>query len=423
MKPTRLLSSLITALLACGLSYANATAPRPNILYFYVDDMGYGSIGPNGQEDRRANNLPAVQTPNIDAMAAAGVNFQRAYSAPVCSPARSSQQTGYHQGHTYADRNDTDNGRKAMRAEDITMGDAMKAAGYVTGYWGKWGYGGSDDQNSPTLLNLQTLPNNHGYDYILSELHHVRAHTFFQPTLWNYKPGDSQISLISNSMAAYTDPAQYPQSPAKQNDAAYPSTAYCDDLYAMHCLDFVRTQVQNYNNNGTPFFALFAPQIPHSPFDEVSVLPGYADAYSSDPHWSGLETQSKNWAAMVTRIDAHIGNILAVLEDPNGDGDTSDSIADNTLVIFQSDNGGPNDSADDSDQYNSNGGLRGYKTTAREGGIRVPLVMRWPGGITQASVGTNSQKVVDVTDLLPTFCELAGVEIPNGLDGVSIAQP
>ncbi|NWK56257.1 sulfatase-like hydrolase/transferase [Verrucomicrobiaceae bacterium N1E253] len=397
-------------------------APRPNILYFYVDDMGYGSIGPNGQNDRRANNLPAVQTPNIDAMAVTGVNFQRAYGAPVCSPARSSQQTGYHQGHTYADRNDTNNARKAMRAEDITMGDALKAAGYVTGYWGKWGYGAESKQNDPALLNLQTLPNNHGYDYILTELHHTRAHTFFQPTLWHFKPGDTQIALIPNSMAAYTDPASYPQSPAKQSDPAYPSTAYCDDLYAMHCLDFVRTQAQNYNSTGQPFFALFAPQIPHSPYGEVSSLPGYADAYASDPHFADRSAQAQNWAAMVTRIDAHIGNILAALEDPNNDGDTSDSVAANTLVIFQSDNGGA--SNDGVSQYASNADLRGAKNSIWEGGLRVPLVMRWPDEIDAHSpiqIGTNSQRVVDVTDLLPTFCELAGVEIPTGVDGVSIA--
>jgi arylsulfatase A-like enzyme len=411
--------------LVLGLISMTAFAQtRPNILYFYVDDMGYGSIGPNGQDTRRANNLPAVQTPHIDSLAAAGINFQRAYGAPVCSPARSSQQTGYHQGHTYADRNDPDNARKAMRADDLTMGKALKAAGYVTGYWGKWGYGAESDQNNPAILNEQTLPNNHGYDYVLAELHHVRAHTFFQPTLWKYEPGDSQIQLVPNSMAAYTDPAQYPQSPANQNDPAYPSTAYCDDVYAMHCLDFVRQQAQNYNNTGTPFFALFAPQIPHAPFDEVSGLPGYADAYASDPHWSGLQTQSRQWAAMVTRIDAHIGNILAALEDPNGDGDTSDSVADNTLVIFQSDNGGPDDSADNTDQYDANGGLYGHKGSVNEGGIRVPLVMRWPAGIDAQSpipAGSNSQRIVDVTDLLPTFCELAGIEIPTGLDGVSIA--
>ena len=119
------------------------TAPRPNILFFYVDDLGWGSIGPNGQAKRKAANKPWVKTPNLDKLAADGINFARAYGATVCSPARSSLQTGFHQGHTFADRNDPNNAKKAMRAEDICIGEALSAVGYVTGYWGKWGYGGS----------------------------------------------------------------------------------------------------------------------------------------------------------------------------------------------------------------------------------------------------------------------------------------
>ncbi len=145
-------------------------------------------------------------------------------------------------------------------------------------------------------------------------------------------------------------------------------------------------------------------------------------AYAADPHFDQLAEQTQQWAAMVTRIDAHFGNILAALEDPNNDGDTSDSVADNTLVIFQSDNGGP--SGKSNVEFDANGGLRGTKGSIQEGGIRVPLVMRWPAKITTNSTlkaGTNSDMVVDVTDLLPTFCELAGAPIPLGIDGVSIA--
>ncbi|NNE92489.1 MAG: sulfatase-like hydrolase/transferase, partial [Verrucomicrobiales bacterium] len=168
-----------------------ADAPRPNILYFYVDDMGWGSIGPNGQAERRAKGLPTVKTPNLDKLAAQGVNFTRAYGCTVCSPARSSQQTGFHQGHTFADRNDPDNAMKAIRKDDVTMGDALAAADYMTGYWGKWGYGGSKDMENPVIENVQTLPTSHGYQHVLCELHHVRAHTFFQPTLWK-APGKRQ---------------------------------------------------------------------------------------------------------------------------------------------------------------------------------------------------------------------------------------
>lgn len=400
-------------------------ATRPNILYFYVDDMGWGSIGPNGQEARREANLPSVRTPNLDKLAAQGVNFTRGYGCHVCSPARSSLQTGFHQGHTFADRNDPDNARKAIRKDDISIGTSLTKAGYVTGYWGKWGYGGSKDQNNPTIDNIQTLPTSHGFQHVLAELHHVRAHTFFQPTLWHApapKGAIGGIHLIPNSMGSYQDEANYPDFPARQSHPDYPRTAYCDDCYAFAALDFVRQQGQNYRKTGQPFIGILAVQIPHAPFDEVSTLPEWNAAYAGDPHFKKLAKQSQQWAAMVTRIDAHFGNLLAALDDPNHDGDTSDSIADNTLVIFQSDNGGPG--GKNNIEYDANGGLSGVKGSVQEGGIRVPLVMRWPAKLHSTSklkAGTSTDLVVDVTDLLPTFCDLAETETPVGIDGVSIA--
>lgn len=402
-----------------------AESSRPNILYFFVDDMGWGSIGPNGQAARKAKGLPYVKTPNIDRLAAQGVNFQRAYACTVCSPSRSSQQSGFHQGHTFADRNDPDNAKKAMRADDVLMGDVLSAAGYATGYWGKWGYGGSKSQINPVIENVQTLPTSHGYQFVLAELHHVRAHTFFQPTLWKAPAATDAVGgleLVANSMAGYQRDERYANTPAFQNHADYPKTGYCDDMYAFAALDFVRTQAKNYNATGQPFFGLLAAQIPHGPFEEVSELPAWDAEYVDDAHFSKLSKQTQHWMAMVTRIDAHIGNILAVLEDPNQDGDHRDSVAKNTLVIFQSDNGGP--AGKSNQELDSNGGLRGNKGKIYEGGIRVPLVMRWPAKLHADSLlkpNSNSDTVVDITDLLPTFCELASVSIPLGVDGVSIA--
>lgn len=409
--------SLATLLLisTSSVSAEANNAPRPNILYLYVDDMGWGAIGPNGQAERQAQGLPYVKTPSLDRLAAQGVNFTQAYGCTVCSPARSSQQTGFHQGHTFADRNDPDNAKKAIRTDDLTMGDVLSEAGYVTGYWGKWGYGGSKDMASPELVNLQTLPTAHGYQHVLAELHHVRAHTFYQPTLWSApaKPGSvGGLELVPNSLARIAGNANYPDTPALQNHPDYPTGAYCDDAYAFAALDFVRAQAQNYNATGQPFFGLFAAQVPHAPFDEVEVLPEWDAAYRDQPN---LSPQARQWAAMVTRIDAHFGNILAALDDPNGDGDTSDSVAQNTLVVFQSDNGGPQHNA--RDEFFANGGLRGKKGEIYEGGIRVPTIMRWPG----LKAGTSTDRLVDVTDLLPTFCDLAGTPKPLGIDGVSIA--
>jgi arylsulfatase A-like enzyme len=422
---TFLLPLALIVVAAPSVRLAAAEPQRPNILYFYVDDMGWGSIGPNAQANRKANNQPYVRTPNLDRLASGGINFTRGYGCHVCSPARSSQQSGFHQGHTFADRNDPNNAKKAMRADDILMGDALSAAGYVTGYWGKWGYGGSKDKIDPVIDNIQTLPTSHGYQHVLAELHHVRAHTFFQPTLWSAPAANNAIGgieLVPNSMARYQHNKDYPTTPALQDHADYPETAYCDDAYAFAALDFVRAQGQNYNQSGQPFFGLLAVQIPHAPFGEITTLPEWGKAYAKDAQFASLAEQTRQWAAMVTRIDAHFGNILSALEDPNNDGDTSDSVADNTLVIFQSDNGGPG--GNNNVQLDANGGLRGTKGKIQEGGIRVPLVMRWPAKITSDTslkAGSNNDMVVDVTDLLPTFCELAGTPTPLGVDGVSIA--
>ena len=397
---------------------------RPNILYLYVDDLGWGSIGPNGQYERKEKGLPYVLTPNLDKLAEEGINFTRGYGCTVCSPARSSQQTGFHQGYTFADRNDPDNAKKAIRAEDITMGDALSRAGYATGYWGKWGYGGSKDMENPTIDNIQTLPTSHGYKFVVAELHHVRAHTFFQPSLWNAPAQNGSVGglvLKSNSVENYRNKS-YPNYPAFQNHPKYPNPAYCDDVYAFACLDFVRNQAFEYNRSGKPFFGLFAAQIPHAPFNEVQKLPNWDHDYKDKSFFDELSPQSKQWCAMVTRIDAHFGNILKALEDPNGDGDKSDSVADNTLVVFQSDNGGPRGS--NREQLDANGGLQGSKGSIYEGGIRVPTIMRWPAAITSDSklkAGTSTDMVLDCSDLLPTFCELAETKIPVGLSGVSIA--
>ena len=223
-------------------------------------------------------------------------------------------------------------------------------------------------------------------------------------------------------MAKYTNNKAYPNYPANQNHPDYPSTAYCDDVYAFAALDFIRENAQEYNKTGKPFFGLFAAQIPHAPFDEVAKLPGWDDQYKDKKFFKGLKEQSQEWCAMVTRIDAHFGNLLAALEDPNNDGNKSDSVLDNTLIIFQSDNGGPG--GHNNEEIDANGGLSGNKGSIQEGGIRVPTLMYWPAKINKGSslkAGSNSNQVIDCTDLLPTFCDLAGVETPVGISGVSIA--
>lgn len=379
-------------------------APRPNIVYFYADDLGWGTIKANKPDSK-------LLTPNIDALASGGINFTRGYGCMVCSPARSSQQTGFHQGHTWTDRNDKA-ATKAIREEDIAIGDVLQAAGYRTAYYGKWGYGADSTMVDPAINNPQTLPINHGYDEILAELHHVRAHTFFQPTLWRTNTNDASptTALVTNTIAA-NNPL-HPNYPAYQNDVAYPATAYCDDSYAFAALDFVRANALS----GQPFFIELAFQIPHTPLGNIDGLPQWFDAYSGVTDSDTWADKNKQFAAMVTRMDAHIGNIIAVLDDPNNDGNTSDSVLDNTLIIFASDNGGQGGTP--YSFFDVNGPLSGVKGSVSEGGIRVPTVMSWRGTI---AAGQSTDMPTDVTDILPTLAELAGVPSPVGTDGVSIA--
>ena len=379
-------------------------APRPNIVYFYADDLGWGTI--------KANNAHSpLVTPTIDSLVDTGINFTRGYGCMVCSPARSSQQTGFHQGHTWSDRNDPA-ATKAIRKEDTTVATVLQQAGYRTGYYGKWGYGADSTKVAPLINNPQTLPINHGYNEILAELHHSRAHTYFQETLWRSNTDDAvpTTALVTNTITP-NNPL-HPNYPAYQNEATYPATAYADDSYAIAALDFVRTHAQS----GQPFFVTLAFQTPHTPLGNISSMPQWSGAYSSTPAFATWQSGTQEYAAMVTRMDAHMKNILDALEDPNNDGDTSDSVRDNTLIIFASDNGGQGGSP--YDELNTNGGLSGQKGSVKEGGIRVPTAMNWRGTI---APGQTTDMPTDVTDIMPTLAELAGAAAPVGTDGVSIA--
>ena len=304
------------------------------------------------------------------------------------------------------------------------MGDALAQAGYTTGYWGKWGYGGSRDMQNPTIDNVQTLPTSHGYKFVVAELHHVRAHTFFQPTLWN-APSKRRLArgleLKANSMVKYRNQKSYSNYPASQNHPDYPKVAYCDDVYAFACLDFVRNQALEYNRSGKPFFGLFAAQIPHAPFAEVQKLPNWDHDYKDKSFFQKLSPQSRQWCAMVTRIDAHFGNILKALEDPNGDGDKSDSVADNTLVIFSADNGPETHAFERLEKFDqwSSGKYRGLKRDIYEGGHRVPFIVRWPARV---KAGTSCDDPTCLTDLLATMAEILSQKLPAdaGEDSVSM---
>lgn len=379
-----------------------SAASRPNIVYLFADDMGWAGIRANQKIAARKGadmtEISKILTPNIDKLVAGGINFINAYSNSVCSPSRSSQQLGFHQGHTWADWNDPADD-KAMRTQDPTIGKVLSEAGYRNGMYGKWGYGATRDIENPKIVNLQTLPINHGYHDCVVELHHIRAHTFLQPTLW-YSHVDRDGNIIRDTSLLH-------------NLEMFPEEdLYADNFYTAGAIKFIREEA----NGPDPFFVQLSFQIPHGPFDEIDTLPGWFDDYK-DVDTSNWEQNIKEYAANVTLMDKLIGRVFAALRDPNNDGDESDSIMDNTLIIFSSDNGGGG--YKELRFFNGNGHLRNYKGTVEEGGIRDPLAFYWEGVI---KPGQTTDYKTCITDIFPTFCELAGVQPPVGLDGVSIVH-
>lgn len=373
-------NSILAACAAIALSGSTraASAPRPNIVHILADDLGWGDVGFNGQT--------LIKTPNVDTLAASGMRFLTAYcSAAECAPSRAALLTGFHAGHNYIDSNSDTN----WRADDVTMAKTLRGVGYATAVFGKWGFGGTD-VGTDAVVDSVSLPNNQGFEQFYGYLNHVRAQNYFEPALWQ-----------TNASAA--------------NGVQQVATggAYTHDLITQKSVQYIADNA----GGGSPFYLQYSPTIPHFDLDQIAQVANWDAAYQGNQYASWTDKQKK-YAAMVTRLDASVGQILTTLNDPNGDGNPADSIANNTLVIFSSDNG-PN-FLDDAPHafFNSNGPFKGGKIEMYEGGIRTPMVMRWPGKIAS---GSTSSRIIDGADFMPTMAELAGTESPVGVDGVSFA--
>ena len=341
---------------------AQRTQRKPNIILILADDLGYGDLGSYGQK--------FFKTPNLDRMALEGTRFTEFYAgAPVCAPSRASLMTGLHQGHAYVRGNtDVNNQRVSLRPSDVTVAEVLKSAGYRTGIIGKWGLGEPDTAG---------VPNRKGFDYWFGYLNQNLAHNYYPDYLWR-----------------------------NEERVAIPKGTYSHDLFTQEALDFIRREREH------PFFLYLAYTIPHAN-NELTRKTGNGMEVPSDAPYSNERwpLQEKDYAAMIWRMDADIGKIFALLKELNLDGET--------LVIFTSDNGpqGKDEGGYDQTFFNSNGGLRGIKRELYEGGIREPLIVRWPGKVRAHEV---SDHVWAQWDLLPTFADLAGVKPPVGIDGLSM---
>jgi arylsulfatase A-like enzyme len=336
----------------------------PSIVFILADDLGYGDVGCYGQK--------LIQTPNIDKLANEGRRFSQCYAGcTVCAPSRCSLMTGKHTGHCWIRGNLT----VPLRPQDRTVAEVLKTAGYQTAAIGKWGLGEAGSTG---------VPNRKGFDEWFGYLNQRHAHNYYPEYLWKNETryplaGNVEVKGISTQRAQYSH-----------------------DLFTREALAFLDRPPKQ------PFFLYLAYTIPHSNDEagmngmEVPSDAPYADRPWTQPH--------KNRAAMITRMDADIGKVMSKLKERG--------LGDQTIVFFTSDNGPSFEGGGDPDFFHSSGPFRGVKRDMYEGGIRMPMIVRWPGKIPPGSV---SSQVWTFWDFLPTAAELAGVSTPTGIDGISMA--
>ncbi len=353
----------------------------PNIIYILADDLGYGDLSCYGQKK--------FQTSNIDRLASQGILFTQHYSgSTVCAPSRSALLTGMHTGHT------TVRGNKEVRPEGqypipdstFTLAEAMKKAGYTTGAFGKWGLGFPGSSGDPT---------NQGFDTFFGYNCQRLGHNYYPRHLWH-----NRDSIL-----------------LKENYGEHKGV-YAPNLIHEKTLQFIE------NNKKNPFFLYVASIIPHAELvAPENILKEYRGKYLPEKEYKGLdsgsnyrnggyESQDESHAAFVAMIDildTQVGDIMKKVE--------AAGIADNTIIIFTSDNGPHTEGGADPIYFDSNGPLKGYKRDLYEGGIRVPMIVSWPGKI---SPNTKTDHISAFWDMFPTFTDIIAAQNPKDLDGISL---
>lgn len=345
------------------------TNERPNILFILADDLGYGDLGCYGQQ--------VIKTPHIDQLASQGMRFTDFYAgSTVCAPSRSCLMTGQHTGHTYM----RGNGNFWLRPDpqDITVASMLKRAGYDTAMIGK----SSTSGNVPEHLDQ---PNRKGFDHFFGVLSHQEAHHYFPPIM--YRNGDRLVL---------------------EDNHQHTGEQYVHDLYLTEAKDWIDQRQDR------PFFLFYSAHTPHAslyaPEEWVAKYRGKVgpEREIAHGHYRGTSEPNAEFAGMVSRLDWEVGQLVAQLD--------ASGIADNTVVMFASDNGAQSAGGHSENDFNSSGPLRGEKRDMYEGGIRSPFIVRWQGQVEAGSVSTH---VGAFWDLMPTACELADVEPPPGIDGIS----
>ena len=368
--------SILLGLLAYACNLPTwAESKRPNVILILADDLGWGDLGCYGQKQ--------IHTPNLDRMAGEGMRFTHFYAgSTVCGPSRCCLLTGRHTGHATI----RGNGDISLSEGDTTVGTLLKRGGYHTAVIGKWGLG---------EVGNSGVPSRQGFDDFFGYLNHHHAHNYYPEFLFR---GEEKVRLANE-----VTPSAKARESRYGTGVAHVRKDYSHDLFAAEALQWIRGRKDH------PFFLYLCFTMPHANNEagekgmEVPDFGQYAGKDWPDP--------DKGRAAMISRMDADIGRLLTLLKETELD--------DRTALFFTSDNGPHREGGSDPEFHDSNGPLRGVKRDLWDGGIRVPLLARWPGKI---SPGQTSAHLSANWDLLPTLCELAGVDSPAGLDGISFSQ-
>lgn len=377
MRMSRL--AALKALFVTSAAAAFAQGPKPNIIFIMADDLGYGELGCYGQK--------IIQTPNLDRMAAEGMKFTQFYAGcAVCAPSRSVLMTGQHMGHTRVRGNAgaANSAAQTLRTGDVTFGHVLQQAGYATGLIGKWGLGLSGEEGEPYRQ---------GFDYFFGYLSQTQAHNHYPDFLYRNREKitlPNEVTHIGPTGAGY----------------ATKRVQYADDLLFEEGRAFIE------RNKARPFMLELSLVTPHANDERAKDLGDGQEIPDYGPY-AGKDWPDpiKGQAAMITRMDRAIGELMAQLKQLNLD--------DRTLVIFTSDNGPHNEGGAkfDATFFNPSGPLRGLKRDLTEGGIREPFIARWPGKIKAGSVSAH---VGYFGDMMATFAELGGGKVPEHTDSISI---
>lgn len=373
---------LLGAVILLGFMYATGqTAPsKPNIVFILADDLGYGDVGCYGQEK--------ITTPNIDRLAKEGMQFMQFYAGTtVCAPSRSSLLTGQHTGHTFIRGNKEiqPEGQYPLADSVQTFAQLLRQSGYRTGAFGKWGLG---------MVGTSGAPNKKGFDQFFGYNCQRQSHRYYPTHLWD---NDRKVVLEGNGLLH--------------------KAVYAPQLIQQKALEFIE------KSKDEPFFLFVPVVLPHAELQgpEDVHYKQYQGRFEEHPHkgqdygpdaseggYASVNDPRATFAAMVSRLDGYVGEILAKLD--------ALGLAENTVVIFSSDNGPHREGGADPDFFNSGGGFRGYKRDLYEGGIRVPFIVRWPG---QVAPGSQSDFNGAFWDITPTLVDIAGLNRPNYTDGLS----